>query len=103
MIRVTFEIVPKGIESAKRTIGKMEVWNVGCTKDGLYSYGVLLKKTPPFDGALYRDWRRGMLTTDIDVEAADVEGFHRTKRGVYDLVYRALKACGLEQRSKDGS
>ena len=35
---------------------------------------------------------------DEDAIAARVAGHHRSRRGSYDLLYRALKACGLESR-----
>ncbi len=64
---------------------------------GVGNYVVALKKTPPFDGALRRNWRRGAFEDDEQIQAL-VHGHHRSKRRVYDLLYMALAACGLEQR-----
>lgn len=100
MIRVTIDLLPGGDESRARTIGLIEIANVGGTLD-IGNYAVVLKKTPPFGGALKAAWRRGVLQAgheDEEVLAGEVIGHHRTKRGVYDLLYRALKACGLESR-----
>jgi hypothetical protein len=111
MIRCTIELLPGGNESRARTIGVVEIANIGGTQD-VGEYAVILKKTPPFSGALRAAWRRGRLKHDAmadivsDIEtgeddeiiAAKVAGHHRTRRGSYDLLYRALKACGLETR-----
>ena len=87
----------------------VEIANVGGT-EAIGNYAVVLTKTPPFTGALKAAWRKGRISVDGDrvtglatgedgeVIAGFVEGHHRTKRGVYDLLYRALKACGLEAR-----
>lgn len=110
MVRITFELLPGGNEDAARTIGIMEVANIATRLDGTADYAVVLKKTPPFKGALREAWRKGQVTSDDraingvvageDEEAirALVEGHHRTQRGVYDLLYRALVACGLHKR-----
>lgn len=99
MIRCRIEMVPKGDESRVRLIGVVEIANVGGSETrGTYS--VVLKKTPPFPGALRAAWKRGLLTgEDDDAIAGVVEGFHRTQRGSYDLLFRALKACGLATRN----
>lgn len=111
MIRVTFELLPGGYGSRARTIGIMEIANVTTRLDGTADYAVALKKTPPFAGALRAAWKRGRLTSDDSAingamagedEAlitALVEGHHRTRRGVYDLLFRALVACGLDRRN----
>lgn len=102
MLRCTIELVPFGDESRKRTIGMVEIANTGTGNKELGNYVVILKKTPPFTGALKAVWRRGMLEgEDEEVIAAQVLGHHRAKRGVYDLLYKALKACGLEDRNKE--
>lgn len=110
MIRVRFELLPGGNEEKARTIGLMEICNVGCKLDGTADYAVVLTKTPPFRGALKQAWRKGRVSFDDasideiqageDDEAfyARVSGHHRTKRGVYDLAFRALEACGLARR-----
>ena len=100
MLRCTSELVPKGDESRKRVIGLVEIANTGTGTLERGNYGVVLKKTPPFAGALRAAWKKGMLTgEDDDAIAATVEGHHRTLRGSYDLLYRALKACGLDRRN----
>ena len=109
MIRCTIELLPGGNESRARTIGLIEIANIGGTEE-IGEYAVILKKTPPFAGALRHAWRRGRLRydevklvdivegEDEDAIAARVAGHHRSRRGSYDLLYRALKACGLESR-----
>lgn len=111
MIRVTFELLPGGDESQARTIGQMEVANIGAHLDGTADYAVVLKKTPPFNGALKAAWKKGRVAyddralnavtagEDEELITALVEGHHRTQRGVYDLLYRALVACGLHLRA----
>ena len=99
MLRCRIELVPHGDESGTRLIGIVEIANVGGTPE-VGNYSVVLKKTPPFPGALRAAWKRGLLKgEDDDAIAATVEGHHRTKRGSYDLLYRALKACGLDRRN----
>lgn len=111
MLRCKIELVPGGDESRARTIGLVEIVNVGSRADGLSDYAVVLKKTPPFAGALRQAWRSGRMTSSNDVYLTDVDvgedeeafyarvsGHHRTRRGAYDLLYRALRACGLENR-----
>lgn len=111
MIRVTFELVPGGNEARRYTIGIMEIANIATRLDGFADYAVALKKTPPFRGALKAAWKTGRVTstdetldaaisgTDDDLIVALVKGHHRTRRGVYDLLFRALRACGLDARN----
>lgn len=113
MIRITFELLPRGREELKRTIGIMEVANIGVHPDGTGDYAVMMTKTPPFSGALNAAWKKGrvsytdsVLSTvmpgeDDELITALVTGHHRSRRGVYDLLYRALKACGLDRRNAD--
>lgn len=115
MIRCTIELVPGGDSSRARTIGLIEIAKTYTAPGNLASYAVVLKKCPPFNGALIQAWRKSTIVgvtvspgsdhvdgvatgEDDDIIVAGVEGHHRTKRGVYDLLYRALKACGLEGR-----
>lgn len=114
MVRITFELLPGGDETRARVIGQMEVANIATHLDGTADYAVVLKKTPPFRGALKDAWRKGKLSADDavvngilageDDEAitALVTGHHRTQRGIYDLLYRALLACGLDKRLPAG-
>lgn len=102
MIRCTIELLPGGDASRARTIGLVEIANVGGDPAGLCDYAVTLKRSPPFRGALASAWRRGLLKRQADdapVLAGAVEGFHRVRRGPYDLLYRALVACGLDRRN----
>ncbi|RJG46483.1 hypothetical protein D3Y55_21050 [Mesorhizobium sp. DCY119] len=112
MIRVTFDLLPGGSEDRARTIGIMEIANVLTRPDGTADYAVAMKKTPPFAGALRAAWRKGSLTfgdnavngatsgEDEEMVVALAEGHHRTRRGVYDLLFRAMRACGLEERNR---
>lgn len=99
MIRCIIELVPHGIEEAKRQIGLIEIANDGTGNVDTGSYSVALKKTAPYEGALRKNWKNGKLQND-KILYGQFEGFHRKKRGVYDLLYLALKACGLDQRNK---
>ncbi|MCB1462117.1 MAG: hypothetical protein KDJ90_06755 [Nitratireductor sp.] len=110
MIRVTFELLPGGDAEKARTIGLMEIANIKTLPDGTADYGVVLTRTPPFRGALRAAWRKGALRfddravngvvagEDDETIIAQVSGHHRTRRGVYDLTFRALEACGLARR-----
>lgn len=110
MIRVTFELLPGGREDRARTIGVMEIANIRTYPDNTADYAVVMKKTPPFAGALKLAWKRGRVTSngrtvngvisgeDEEMIAGLVTGHHRQRRGVYDLLYRAMHACGLDQR-----
>jgi hypothetical protein len=110
MIRCTIELLPGGDEDRKRTIGLVEIANVGGTHEK-GNYVCVLAKTPPFAGALRRAWKKGMVVGDPFIQrvvdctledahllCAEIEGHPRQSRGVYDLLYRAFKACGLEAR-----
>lgn len=99
MIRCTIEMLPGGDESRKRTIGLVEIANVGGNQK-VGNYSVILKKTPPFKGALRAAWKSGALVDDDEAIIAAVEGFDRVKRGSHDLLYRALAARGLAERNR---
>lgn len=113
MIRVTFDLLPGGDASRARTIGIMEIANVKTRPDGTADYAVAMMKTPPFAGALRSAWKKGRVSSDdVKLNGAlageDDElivglatGHHRTRRGVYDLLFRAMRACGLDVRNKD--
>lgn len=93
MIRCTFELLPHGDESRARVIGLMEIANVGGTHE-MGDYHVVLRKCPPFKGALRAVWRSGVIPghQDAEVMTGAVAGHHRQKRGIYDLAFRALAA-----------
>jgi hypothetical protein len=109
MIRVTFDLLPGGDAARARTIGLMEICNIGGTPE-VGEYAVVLKKTPPWAGALKAAWKKGKVTAGAQVDGcrtgedeedvvARVSGHHRSRRGVYDLVYSGLVACGLGKRN----
>ena len=102
MIRCTIEMVPKGKEDESYPLGLVEIANVG--GDMFHgNYAVVLKKSPPFNGALKDAWKKGKLQIgeeDEEIIVSGVQGFHRQKRGAYDLLFLALKACGLENRNR---
>lgn len=98
MIRCTIEMLPGGDESRKRTIGLVEIANVGGT-EAVGNYSVILKKSPPFRGALRHQWKAGKFVDDGEAIIASVEGLDRVERGSYDLLFRALAACGLGARN----
>ena len=111
MIRATFELLPGGDETRARTIGVMEIANIATRLDNTADYAVILKKTPPFKGALQDAWRKGRFTSgdgvingcvageDEEAIVALATGHHRSQRGIYDLFFRALRACGLDARN----
>lgn len=100
VLRCTIDLLPFGDESRKRTLGVVDIANDGTGTLERGNYKVVLKKTPPFSGALREAWRRGLFEgEDDDAIAGKVEGHHRTQRGVYDLLFRALRACGLDKRN----
>lgn len=113
MIRVTFELLPGGSEDRARTIGIMEVANIATHPDGTADYAIAMKKTPPFTGALKAAWKAGRVqygdralnaviaAEDDEMITALATGHHRTRRGVYDLLFRAMKACGLDRRNPE--
>jgi hypothetical protein len=112
MLRCTIELLPGGDERRARVIGLVEIANIGGSATvGEYAvvthseYAVVLTKTPPFTGALKTAWRRGRMPIereDEEIIMGRVVGHHRTRRGSYDLLYRALRACGLEVRLPPG-
>ncbi|MEL7503151.1 MAG: hypothetical protein AAFN18_11850 [Cyanobacteria bacterium J06554_6] len=101
-LRITIELLPFGNQARARTIGLMEIANdtTGTKEQG--NYRVLLRKTPPWKGALKAVWRQAELWPtgeDAEVLTGSVEGHDRQQRGVYDLLYRALVACGIGERN----
>jgi len=110
MLRVTIDLLPGGDATRARTIGLIEICNLKTFEDNTANYAVVLKKCPPFSGALKLAWKKAkvscsdttidrvMTGEDEELITALVEGHHREKRGVYDLLYRALLACGLDKR-----
>lgn len=74
MIRVTAELLPKGDESAAKSLGSVEIANVGGTKAS-GDYAVRILKA----GNRKALWKLGQ-----------VRGFPRLRLGVWDLLLRAL-------------
>lgn len=108
MIRVTIEMLPGGSEDRKSIIGCMEISKLGSAKAlAAGTYAVVLKKTPPFSGALRDAWRKGRVAAagmsldtvapgeDDESVVAVTAGHKPPSRGVYDLLFRALLACGV--------
>jgi len=68
------------------------------------NYRVTLKKEAPWVGMLKKRWFTDQFQKfegvyeDEEILAGKIEGFDR-KMGPYDLLYRALKACGLDRRN----
>lgn len=100
MLRVTIELIPYGDENYARPLGIIEIANDGTGDVDNGNYIVALKKTPPWIGALRDVWRKGEFQDSPEIITGKVEGFSRTKRGVYDLLYKALVACGIDKRNK---
>ena len=101
MIRCTIEMIPHGIEDKARKLGIVEIANDGTGDRHTGSYKVCLKKSPPWNGALKAKWKSGVFDDngeDEDILTGSVEGFSRQKRGPYDLLFKALKSCGLDKR-----
>lgn len=102
MLRCTIEMIPQGQEDQARPLGIVEIANTG----GDFNFGdytVTLKKTPPWKGALKATWKKGNLNVgheDEEIIVGGLEGLDRHKRGPYDLLFLALKACGLDKRTK---
>jgi hypothetical protein len=84
MVRVTVELVRKGDPNNVRLLGVMEIANVGGTED-VGDYSVRLSTA----GDARRTWRQGI-----------VRGFPRKRLLGWDLLYRALKSCGLAERNE---
>lgn len=102
MLRCTIEILPHGDATKARKLGIIEIANDGTGTWMTGNYVVCLKKTPPWKGALKDIWKTGKLTTDSETEEVmigKVAGFDRQRRGVYDLLFLALRVCGLNKRN----
>lgn len=109
MLRCTIEMVPGGNEAARYPIGVIEIANVSNLRDNS-NYIAVLKKCPPFKGALTAAWRKGAVSgrwpeydcnpmEDDELTVRTVRDFNRVKLGCYDLLFRAMRACGLEARN----
>ena len=90
MIRVTVELIPKGI-GEPRMLGIATISNDGKRSQAMEgrrgSYSVRLSKWTPKQN---ETWKRGR-----------VDDFDRKKRGPWDLLYLALKACVGDRNNGD--
>lgn len=90
MLRITVQLVSARGPMYDRTLGVCEIANDGTTSEATEgekgSYNVKLSKFAP---KLKETWKRGR-----------VEGFDRVKRGPWDLLYLALKSCGMDKRNR---
>lgn len=106
MIRCTIEIIPGGVEDHTRreVIGVIEIANCGGTAETGHYRFVLAKKLglKRIANAVWRQALAGRLDTEAvnEVLVGDLAGFPRKRLGPYDLMYRALKACGMEERNR---
>lgn len=88
MLKVTIELWPHGDEERKRTLGTIDIWNDATGTHEVGNYTVRLSKELDQVKKKGGAWRKGKVT-----------GFARLKKGPYDLLYLALKACGMDQRN----
>lgn len=82
MIRITVELLPFGLESNKKILGIMEIWNkvTGTTFSGNYGFRIFRKGSKTV-------WKSG-----------DIEGFPRKRLLSWDLLYRCLHSI-LQERN----
>lgn len=106
MIRCTIELVPGGIEDhpRKQVIGVIEIANTGGSGT-TGQYKVVLMKKLAYARVKTQAWRDALLgkrDTEAlqDMLVGDVVGFPRQRLGPYDLMYRALVACGVDKRNR---
>lgn len=109
VIRCTIEMLPGGIEDhpRRRTIGVVEIANVGGS-DQVGTYRAILSKNlDTVRAGKGGIWRQAHFAPDAahelevwDVVQGKVVGFPRQRLGPYDLLYRALEACGLAARNR---
>jgi len=74
MIRVSFDLIPHGLESHKKSLGSLDIFNLGSgtLKSGNYGYRLF--------------GRKGQLLK----KGNDLVGFPRQRLLVFDLVLRVL-------------
>lgn len=82
-MRVTVELVPRGGESQKRTLGVAEFANDWTGTDEVGNYRVSLFKW----GTARRLWKEGFI-----------QGFPRKRFGPWDLLFLGMLACLGEDR-----
>lgn len=88
MIRVTVELVPKGVESAKRTLATMEIANDGTGSQGIGNYTGTLHAEYTGGNGCWADGRKGKVIQ-----------FKRQGQSVWSLVGAFLKLWGHTKHS----
>lgn len=76
MLRVTVELVPYGLEKAKKKIAIMEIWNDGSGDVAIGNYGFKISETAD----IKNEWKSGEL-----------KNFPRLGLNVYHLIFRILR------------
>lgn len=91
MIVVKVEIWPKGDEKSARELTRAYIANDVVTsirtKGSYGSYNADFMQSAQFNPK--KVWKKGRA-----------ENVHRTKRGVWDIIYLCLKSIGMEKRNK---
>lgn len=87
MIRVTIELIPRGIVAHKSTLHVGEIWNDGSGTITTGNYG-------------YRLLKKGRLK-DQDYRRGRIEGFPRTRLGAWSLLHRCLQDAFNEEIQTD--
>lgn len=106
MIRCTIELIPGGLEDHPRrqVLGVVEIANVGGSNTTGQYRVVLMRKLgrARVRAQAWRDALLGKRDTEAlqDMLVGDVVGFPRLRLGPYDLMYRALVACGVDKRNR---
>ena len=85
MLRITIELIPLGIESAKQHLSTAEIWNDGSGTTSTGNYKIRLSKK----GNPSQTWKTG-----------EIQGFKRQKFGPWDLLALCLLAALGETRLK---
>ena len=109
MLRVTVELLPHNDAENGQVLGVMDMVIVDGRPDGTADYAVYLKKKAPFGKVFQQAKHKGLVTfkegglTAGITETEDPEGIarvisgpNRIKGGIFNLVYRALSACGVD-------
>lgn len=81
MIRITIEMVPKGDEHRAFVMAKGHIYNAGTGSWARGNYGANISKVAHFKALNGGGWWKQGKITD----------FPRTRLGVWDLLYRALR------------
>jgi len=111
VIRVTVELIAAEKPENSQILGVMDLAIVSAKPDGSAEYATYLKKKAPFDNVFQQAKHKGIVTytqngksagiksiDDHDGISALVAGPNRIKGGIFNLVYRALAACGADAK-----